>query len=1223
MKMKRFAVLALILCMVFCLIPPIQANAATVDSGITDDNLTWALDSEGTLTISGTGDMQPYWSYDVRTWDTYSSEINKVVVEEGVTAIGAYAFKYTEATEVSLPSTLTSIGEGAFYYCKNLTHIDIPDSVAGYAENWFAGCKSLKSVKMPAGITRMSDTFKNCVDLEYVYIPAGADNITFTCFDGCDSLKSVEIDPNNGNYSFENGMLFNKDKTALMQVMEWHTGIFTVPQTVQTIGLYAFSNCDQLTEIRLPEGLQKIETNAFQDCTGLKTITIPEGVQTIEQHAFQNCTALQEINLPQSLQAIEYGAFENCTSLETIEIPDSVQTIGAAAFKKCSSLKNVVLPSNLKIIEDELFYGCESLQQIVFPENVRYFGETVFFGTYNLEQVFFLGDAPTFEEDFLFYDIPGEYKVQTVYHLEGTEGWQDDAWSGVAQETWDYELSGTASCTQPGSVIYTDAEHGLAYTKNTAEPMHLWGEPALGKYPTTREEGYWIKTCSRCGKQEISATIPKFLETEQTPVPYENNDAQTYSQNSTVVKSYLEPTADGGYLRVFSWAEKIVVDGMLGEGDDSFTVEYYDKDFQYLRSIAIEMELPLFGGYYNDGQYRYLVVGQENYGEDDTVEVVRVIRYTQDWIRVDSASLYGANTCVPFSGNSLRMSHSGNMLYICTGYATYGSNFFMHIKANMTLALYTPTMEFAIPEGAAADDPFGHISSSNDRFIQTDGQDVIAVDYNPEPMGVVVLQRNSGTAGKYYNVSECEKVNILEMYDDVTASTGGLEISDTAYIIAGKAYTDISGGGAKWNIFVAATSKEDFSEEGTTITWLTNYGPSAKRTISTPHLVKVNEDTFAVLWTERENTYNAVQVLKFAYVDQNGQWDGIIYTTEGELSDCKPVVIDGRLVWYTAYKELFGENDNWMPEFYEIYLGEDPEMDVSHRLQYRLDQEPTEQAPGELTICCLNDCYIDIQVQLPALSEADYTCEVTGEGTCLSPEKKVYTWKDTTYGVISWAEESGGTGHNWRPATCDKPKTCTACGATEGSALGHNWQAATCDKPMICTRCYASSGRPAGHIYDDNVDGTCNGCGVHRENVEDRVVVHMFRMYNPNTGEHFYTGSTVELQNLVAVGWNYEGVGFTFPANTGAPVYRLFQPSTGEHLYTMDVAEKDKLMAEGWNYEGIAFNSAYDTEAVQHRLHNPNASVGAYHFTFSEEEMNNLIAAGWEYQGIGWYSCWK
>ena len=215
-------------------------------------------------------------------------------------------------------------------------------------------------------------------------------------------------------------------------------------------------------------------------------------------------------------------------------------------------------------------------------------------------------------------------------------------------------------------------------------------------------------------------------------------------------------------------------------------------------------------------------------------------------------------------------------------------------------------------------------------------------------------------------------------------------------------------------------------------------------------------------------------------------------------------------------------------------------------------------------------------------------------------------------------------GHSWKSATCTTPKTCTTCGAKEGSALGHNWQNATCDKPMICSHCKASSGRPAGHTYSNKVDGTCNGCGIHRETTENRTVMHMFRMYDPNSGEHFYTGSEVERENLVAAGWHYEGVGFTFSRTTGAPVYRLYdRNNTFEHLYTMDEAEKNKLVAQGWELEGIAFNSAYDTEVPQYRLHNPNETRGAYHFTASTEERDALIAAGWEYQGIGFYSSWK
>jgi len=161
---------------------------------------------------------------------------------------------------------------------------------------------------------------------------------------------------------------------------------------------------------------------------------------------------------------------------------------------------------------------------------------------------------------------------------------------------------------------------------------------------------------------------------------------------------------------------------------------------------------------------------------------------------------------------------------------------------------------------------------------------------------------------------------------------------------------------------------------------------------------------------------------------------------------------------------------------------------------------------------------------------------------------------------------------------------------------------------------------PAAHTYSHVHDYKCDVCGETREVDMTRPMVDMFRMYNPNTGEHFYTGSEVERDNLIGHGWQYEGVGFTFPLTTGDPVHRLFQPSTGEHLYTMDVNEKDALLAAGWNYEGIAFNSGFENEVPQYRLHNPNATVGAYHFTASAEERDNLLNAGWEYQGIGWYS---
>ncbi len=190
---------------------------------------------------------------------------------------------------------------------------------------------------------------------------------------------------------------------------------------------------------------------------------------------------------------------------------------------------------------------------------------------------------------------------------------------------------------------------------------------------------------------------------------------------------------------------------------------------------------------------------------------------------------------------------------------------------------------------------------------------------------------------------------------------------------------------------------------------------------------------------------------------------------------------------------------------------------------------------------------------------------------------------------------------------------CVTDGLTRGSYCEF------CGQTIVAQRLIP----PPGHIYSGDTDVTCDTCGTVRELYTSRPTVNMFRMYDPNSGEHFYTGSAEERDFLVSAGWQYEGVGFTFPLTTGDPVYRLYDRVSGEHLYTMDKAEKDRLLAEGWNYEGIAFNSGFDTEVPQYRLHNPNATRGAYHFTASIEERDFLISIGWEYQGIGWYSCWS
>ena len=127
----------------------------------------------------------------------------------------------------------------------------------------------------------------------------------------------------------------------------------------------------------------------------------------------------------------------------------------------------------------------------------------------------------------------------------------------------------------------------------------------------------------------------------------------------------------------------------------------------------------------------------------------------------------------------------------------------------------------------------------------------------------------------------------------------------------------------------------------------------------------------------------------------------------------------------------------------------------------------------------------------------------------------------------------------------------------------------------------------------------------------------MYRLYNPNSGEHFYTGSIEERDNLSGLGWNYEGVAWNAPTNTGTPVYRMFNPNSGDHHYTMSQQEVENLKAIGWRYEGVCWNSGGNVP--QFRLYNPNADCGSHHYTSSEDERDKLVALGWNWEGIGWF----
>ncbi|WP_461256314.1 leucine-rich repeat protein [Treponema sp. R80B11-R83G3] len=275
-------------------------------------------------------------------------------------------------------STITSIGEGAFEGCKNLTGIIIPNSVTSIG-NW---------------------AFDNCINLTNLNIPASVTSIGNSVFDFCFSLTAITVDSGNKNYTSDQGVLYNKNKTVIIQYPAGKAGVsFVIPNSVTNIGDNAFVYSANLTSIIIPNSVNSIEKGAFHGCTSLISVTIPNGVNSIEDFVFFDCTNLTSVNIPNSVNSIGYGAFRNCTSLIEIAIPDSVNSIGLSAFYDCKNLTNVTIGNSVNSIKSLAFAGCTSLTSIIIPDSVNSIEDWVFGACHSLTCVIFEGTIASSELD--------------------------------------------------------------------------------------------------------------------------------------------------------------------------------------------------------------------------------------------------------------------------------------------------------------------------------------------------------------------------------------------------------------------------------------------------------------------------------------------------------------------------------------------------------------------------------------------------------------------------------------------------------------------------------------------------------------------------------------------------------------------------------------------------------------------------------------------------------
>ena len=369
--------------------------------------VTWTFGEDGTLIISGTGDMKNYTYKSEMPWYKYISEIKSVVIEEGVTSIGDYAFYgMTGLTKIAIPKGITSIGTYAFKNCTALDGVQLPATLKKLGESAFFGCSSLTEIAIPEGLyTVWGYTFKNCTKLEKVTFPSTLVKIDEAAFYGCSSLKSLTI-PDNvsiiGIYCFKNCTKLSSVQLSanIQQIREavfYGTAIteLKVPDKVTSIGAYAFKNCTKLKNVTFSKNLTKIDDSAFYACSGLTILNLPDSLTDIKDYAFRKCTELKTINFSAGLKTVGESSFYGCEKLTELKLPEGVTDVKAYAFKGCVGVTTITLPTTLKTMGESAFYGCTGISKIEIPKNVNTVGAYAFSRCSKLSEVVFKGNAPT------------------------------------------------------------------------------------------------------------------------------------------------------------------------------------------------------------------------------------------------------------------------------------------------------------------------------------------------------------------------------------------------------------------------------------------------------------------------------------------------------------------------------------------------------------------------------------------------------------------------------------------------------------------------------------------------------------------------------------------------------------------------------------------------------------------------------------------------------------
>ena len=362
------------------------------------------------------------------------ANLTSITIPNGVTSIGDATFRgCTSLTSIIIPDGVTSIGEAAFEDCNSLTSITIPNSVTGIARYAFSNCENLESIEISDNVYSIGeDAFTNtayynnnsnwendilyigkylidakksfvgsctvksgtkliatgafflCEELTSLIIPSSVEVINDR-LSRCTGLTSITVDKNNTIFDSRNNCnsIIETATNTLVQGIK----STVIPNSVTSIGEYAFYRCKGLTSITIPGNVEKISDASFFECSELTSVVMDNGVLSIGSSSFMGCKKLKNLVIPDSVTYIGDSAFCECREITNLSIPNSVVVIGGSAFYCCSKLADVNIPNSIKSVSGSMFFGCVELKNIAIPDNITCIENSAFALCRNLTDV--------------------------------------------------------------------------------------------------------------------------------------------------------------------------------------------------------------------------------------------------------------------------------------------------------------------------------------------------------------------------------------------------------------------------------------------------------------------------------------------------------------------------------------------------------------------------------------------------------------------------------------------------------------------------------------------------------------------------------------------------------------------------------------------------------------------------------------------------------------------